>query len=329
MGDFILLADKNSKSWEFAQKIQNYIQTQKEYTVPLEEVEVTRFRNGELGIHVPNNIRKKSVYFIHDSTKDPQQWWVELILIKDLLLSSSAKNVSFVIPNLLYSRQDRKDRPRVPISARALADSISPGSERIITMDLHAGQIQGFYPAHVPADNLDSFPELVRYLRTNHQDFLQNLVVVSPDVGAAGRSKKVLQHLEKAQKNDLVKNEFDFAIMNKTRSKAGEVGSVELVGNVEGKNVLIPDDIIDSGNTLCEEAKFLKTKGAKKLICYGTHGIFTKGTEEICRSFDVVLTSNTHYQKSRENIGVIDVSSIFAEAIYRAHLGLSISKLFE
>jgi ribose-phosphate pyrophosphokinase len=328
MDHVILLADKNSKAWNFALKIQKYILERYETLIPLNEVIVTRFRNGELGVYIPENMRKKEVYFIHDSTKDPQNWWVELILMKDLLLGSSAENVTFVLPNMLYSRQDRKDKPHVPISARALARSISPGLKRIITMDLHAGQIQGFYSENVHVDNLYSFPEVVRHLRKNHFEDLNNLVVVSPDAGAAGRTKSFLQKLEKAQEDSPIKQNYSFAIMSKERPKAGEVGSMQLIGDVAGKNALIVDDIIDSGGTLCTAADTLKLHGAKKLFCYGTHGIFTKGTTNLCGCYDTVMTSNTHFQED-STIEVVDMAPLFAEAIYRAQEGLSISKLFE
>ena len=328
MDNVILLADKNSNSWSFAQKIQDYIQKKFEKPVALKEVIVEHFRNGEVKIYVPENMRKRDVYFIHDSTKNPQQWWVELLLISDLLSSSSAEKVSLVLPDMLYSRQDRKDRPHVPISARALAKSISHGHERIITMDLHAAQIQGFYPAELPVDNLYAFPVAVRHLRKYHLEDINDLVVVSPDAGAADRTRAFLKDLEKAQEDSQTKQKYSFALLSKTRPKPGEVGEMYLVGDVEGKNVLIPDDIIDSGGTLCKAAETLKKKGAQKLLCYGTHGIFSKGTEELSRHFDVIMTSNTHYKKGN-NVEVVDVAPLFAEAIYRAQKGLSISKLFE
>ncbi len=323
----MLLANRDSNSWGFAKKIQSYILETKEILIPLHEVIFTSFRNGEFGVHIPENVRKKDVYFIHDSTGNPQEWWVELLLIKDLLLSSSVESVSFVLPNMLYSRQDRKDKPHVPISARALAKSISPGLRRIITMDLHAGQIQGFYPADVPVDNLYSFPEVVRYIKKYHFENLNNLAIVSPDAGAAGRTKAFLNRLEKDQADSLNKQIYSFALLSKERSKPGQVGSMQLIGDVSGKNILIADDIIDSGGTLCKAAEILRENGAQKLMCYATHGIFSSGTEELIKSFDKVMVSNTH---NREYVGIekIDVAPLFAEAIYRAQQGFSISRLF-
>jgi len=324
----MLVADKNSRVWDFANKIKEYIEKEKKAAILLGEISINYFRNKEIEMYVSENVRQKDVYFIHDSSKNPQDWWVNLILIKDLLLSSSAKSVSFVLPDLLYSRQDRKDKPHVPISARALANSISSDLKRIITMDLHAAQVQGFYPQNIPVDNLYSFPEAVKYLRQNHFNNLENLVVVSPDVGGANRARAFLKKLEKAQLNDFIKQEYSFALINKTRLVAGDIEQMELIGDVSGKNVLIVDDIIDSGKTLCSAADLLKKNGAEKLFCYGTHGIFTKGTQEICEKFDIVITSNTHYLEDNK-VEVIDVSPIFAEAIYRAQVGDSISELFK
>jgi len=195
-------------------------------------------------------------------------------------------------------------------------------------MELHAPQIQGFYPEELPVDNLYAFPEVVRYLRSNHHNFLDNLVIVSPDLGAAQRTKSFLVRLEKAQKDEAKKQKYSFAICNKERSKAGQIEEIKVIGNVKGKNAFVPDDIIDSGGTLCSLAKILRKKGVKKLFCYGTHGIFSKGAEEICSCYDLVMTSNTH-NKNYKNVETIDLSPLFAEAIYRAEKGLSISKLFE
>ena len=194
-------------------------------------------------------------------------------------------------------------------------------------MDLHAGQIQGFYPADVPVDNLYSFPEVVRYIKKYHFENLNNLAIVSPDAGAAGRTKAFLNRLEKDQADSLNKQIYSFALLSKERSKPGQVGSMQLIGDVSGKNILIADDIIDSGGTLCKAAEILRENGAQKLMCYATHGIFSSGTEELIKSFDKVMVSNTH---NREYVGIekIDVAPLFAEAIYRAQQGFSISRLF-
>lgn len=328
MKDVVLLADPNSKSWEFAKKIQNYIRETKEESVQLYEIFIDYFNNKELDVHVPHNIRKKHIYFIHDSSKNPQQWWIELLLIKDLLLSASVESITFVLPNMLYSRQDRKHKSRVPISSRALANSISSGISRIITIDLHSPQIQNAYPANVPVDNLYSFPEVVRYITQKHLKDVENLVVVSPDTGGVDRAKSFLRRLEELNESSFKKRNYSFALISKTRAKPGEISGMQLVGDVSGKDILIVDDIIDTGGTLCRASELLKQKGARKLFCYATHGIFSAGEEKISNAFDVVMTSNSHIQENKK-IEIIDLAPLVAEAIYRAQKGLSISRLFD
>ncbi len=320
MEKVILLADRDSNSWEFAEKIQKYIEEKRDMQIPLEEVCIKHFRNCEIDMHVPGNTRQKDVYFIHDSTKNPQEWLVQLLLLKDLLLSASANTVSFVLPNILYNRKDRKDKPHVPISARALANSISPGLKRIITMDLHAPQIQGFYPANVPIDNLYSSPSLVSHLKEKDDSLkLEEIVIVSPDAGGTDRARYFAIRL--GSKNPL-------AVIDKRRLIAGEIEEMRLIGDVNGRDTLIIDDIIDSGGTACKGGQLLKKEGAKNVSIYATHGIFTSGTQELSKIFHRIMTSNTHYQKEK-NVEVIDISPVFAEAIYRAQEGLPISKLFD
>lgn len=324
MDKVVLLADPESRAWDFAEKIQKYIEREKGESIPLKEISIKHFKNNEIDMHILENVRKKEVYFIHDSSKNPQEWWVELLLLKDLLLSASVENVTFILPDMLYSRKDRKEKPHVPISARALAHSLSSGIKRIITMDMHASQIQGFYPENIPLDHLYSFPEVVRHIKENHLfDYSpENLVILSPDAGGVDRAKAFAQRLGK--------NSLAFIYKRRAVTGVGDTRDVEemiLVGDVDGKDVLIVDDIIDSGGTLCKAAKLLKQKRAKRLFCYGTHGFFTSGTKELKECFDKIMTSNTHYKEGND-ITVIDVSSLFAEAIYRAQKGESISELF-
>lgn len=324
MTDMILLADKNSSSWGFSEAIKNYIKTEKNVDVPLNHIDIGKFRNKESNINPTSSFRGKDVYFIHDSAKDPNDWWVELLLVKDSVLGSSANSLTFVLPNMLYSRQDRKSAARVPISARALASSISKGIKRIITMDLHAAQIQGFYPAEVSVENLYSFPAVTRHLNKNYPLDSENLLILSPDAGGVQRAKYFLRRFEKTEGSSC-----DMGFMIKERLKPGEVGELRYVGpNYKNKNILIVDDIIDSGNTLLKNAEELRRGGAAKIYAYATHGLFTEGTEKLSNAFDKVFTSNTYCNK-HNNVEVVDVSQLFAEAIYRIQEKCPISELFE
>lgn len=323
MKNMILLADKNSLAWDFSNKIKDYFEINLGMAVDLAELSVKGFRNNELDISGVSNLRGKDIYYIADSSKNPNDWWAELLLVKDLVLNASANSLSFVLPDMYYSRQDRKGEPRVPISARAIANSISPGIKRIITMDLHAAQIQGFYPANVPVDNLYSFPEVARYLIKNYPGELKNLLILSPDAGGVERVKSFLKRIGRLTHENI----YDLGFMIKDRPKAGEVGTMRYVGSdFKDKNVLIIDDIVDSGKTLCKSADILRKGGARKIYCYATHGLFTEGILSLNSKFDKVFTSNTHYQK--DGVNVIDISPIFAEAIYRAQTNQSVSELF-
>lgn len=320
MNQMILMADPLSRSWEFSKKIKDYLLRERGFEVDLKEVNIGYFKNGEIDMHVPENVRKKDIYFVHDSTKNPQEWWIQLILLKDLLLRASAGSITFILPNLLYSRKDRKEKPHVPISSRALADTLSPGLRRLITMDLHASQIQGFYPASVPVDGLHSFPLAVKFLKESQ--IIPNpeeLVILSPDAGGVARARVFASNL---------KSKNSIAFIYKRRENPGEVSEMILVGDVKDKDVFIVDDIIGSGGTLCKAAELLKKNGARNLYCYGTHGSFTNGTEKLHEHFEEIITSNTNYKEGNA-VKVIDMSPLFAEAIYRAQKGESISKLFE
>jgi len=325
MDGTILLADKKTKAWGFALKIQDYIKKRYLTDIPLQEVEWKKFRSREIKPHAPENLRRKEVYFIEDSSLDPQYWWVRLMLVKDLLLRASAGEVNFVLPNLLYSRQDRKDEPHTSISAKVLADTLCPNLDRIITADLHSDQIQGFYPQQCVLDSLRTFPIAVHYIQKHPIGDLSDLVIVSPDVGGVKRVKSFQKKLK-------VPNPF--AIIDKDRPIAGEVDEdkMTLVGDVNNYNVLFVDDIVDSGNSLIAGAKLLRKKGAKQLYFYGTHGLFTLGKKDLLSTFDRLMVSNTNPLPRRaldSRIEVIDTSPLFAEAIYRAHTGKSISELFE
>jgi ribose-phosphate pyrophosphokinase len=210
-----ILYNKNSNVVSFAEKVYERIRPRSE-EFELIGLEVKRFNNGELYVYCPENLRKKECFFIHDSSKDPCEWLTELLLVNDMLKRASASEVIDVLPHLFYSRQDRKDKPRVPISAKVIADLISLSANRVITTDLHATQIQGFY--NIPLDALFTFHLAVKYLKEKHPEIIDNLVVVSPDVGGAHRARSFAKRLN-----------VEIALIDKRREKAGEIAGMNVI----------------------------------------------------------------------------------------------------
>jgi len=314
MGDILILADPESPSWEFAKKVMNKINI--DYgDVTLSKVIIQRFNDGEIKPILESNMRQKDVFFIHDSSKPTQEWWVELMLVNDALKRASASGITNVLPYLPYCRQDRKGQSRVPISSKVLSDAISVSATRVITMDLHANQIQGFY--NIPVDTLESFKSACEYISKNID--LGNLVVVSPDIGGGKRARKFASLLKRP-----------LVLTDKERVVDGEVENMYILGNVEGQDALIVDDLIDSGGTLIKVAKKLKEKGANRLYVYATHPVFSNGAgAKLSENFDMIFVSDTIPTKPEFKIKIISMADVFAEAIYRANKGLSISRLFQ
>jgi len=312
----VLIADPNSGAWKFAQTIHEKIR-KKGTDLLLYKAEITKFSDGESYVQIMGNVRRKRCYFIHDSSKNPNDWLVDLMLVNDALKRASADTVVDILPYMKYSRQDRKDKSRVPISARVIADSIGYRADKVITTDLHADAIQGFY--NKPFDNLHSFATVVDYLKKVHPEFLDNSVIVSPDVGGVARARAFAKRLNK-----------EIAIIDKRREKAGEVAEMRIIGDISGKNVIIVDDIIDSGGTLIEASKALKKNGAVKVFACCTHAILSKNAvEKVPKHFDRVLITDTIPHDNLDGIECISLTDLYAEAIYRTDQGLSISELFE
>jgi len=314
----VLLADPNGKAWPIASEILNYL-LQKDLNVRLVEVLVKDFRNKEKKIKIKENVRKSSCFFIHDSNKHPEAWFFELLAVLEALKGSGVKEITAVLPNMAYSRQDRKDESRVAVSAKIIADCISLYANHVITVDLHASQIQSFYK--VPLDNLYSLHIAARYLFEKHPDLLGNLVVASTDEGGAKLARAFSERLKRLGVDS------EIAIGSKFRPKEGEVSDYKIVGNVYGKDVLIVEDMIDSGNTLVKCAQVLKNQGAKRVYVYATHGIFTQGFG-IFSDLDKIFVSNTLNQEGHP-VEVVPLTEMLAEAIYRESKGESISKLFD
>ncbi|MEM4641163.1 MAG: ribose-phosphate diphosphokinase [Candidatus Pacearchaeota archaeon] len=318
MQQIVLLADPGSDSWQQALDIFNYLKNK--IDVRLVKIEIKKFRNGEKKVKIQENVRRKICFFLHDSSKNPEEWFFELLATLQALKNSGASEIVAVLPCLLYSRQDRKDEPRVAINAKLIADCISMYADRVITIDLHAAQIQGFYS--IPLDNLYSFPVVINYLKEKHSELLKDLVIVATDAGAA----KLAYSFSKRLNNLGIKS--DIALGSKQRPKEGEVSEIKIIGDVNNKNALIVDDIIDSGNTIVKCSEVLKKEKAKKIFVYATHGIFSEGAEKF-KEIEKIFTTNTMYNKNYEKVEVISLTNLLAEAIYREAVGESLSELFE
>ena len=247
----------------------------------------------------------------------PQDWLISLGLMNDALMRSSANKICNVMPYMKYSRQDRMVEPRTPISASFVADIINSQAYRVITTDLHNPAVQGSYK--IPFDNLKAYPIIIKYLKKNYPDFLANAVLVAPDVGSAPRAESYAKRLN-----------LNVAIANKKRVP-GIIEEMTIIGDVEGKNAIIVDDMIDTGGTLIKAAEVLKQKGAKQIYACATHGIFSKNAKEKLNNscFEKIFITDSLPQSNDGKIEVVSLTDLFAEAIYRISHGISVSELFE
>ena len=277
------------------------------------------FSDGEIRFQSWENVRGADVFVVQSLTEKINFHIMELLLMADAFKRASARRITAVIPYYAYARQDRKDRPRVPISSRLLADLLeTAGFSRVLTIDLHANQIQGFF--NVPVDNLMALPIFVSYFNKLN---LKDLVIVSPDAGGVERARMFSKQIHAG-----------LAIGDKRREKANVAEIMHIIGDVKDKNVIIVDDIIDTGGTLYETIKALKKNGAKSIYALCTHGIFSgRAIEKIENSpVEKIFVSDTiplKNDKSKCNkIEVLSVSKLFAEAIDSIHKETSVSKLF-
>ncbi len=285
----------------------------------LGKVSINNFADGEIKVKIKENVRGIDV-FVVQPTNPPSENIFELLLIIDALKRSSAERITAVIPYYGYARQDRKDEPRVPISAKLIADLLSTaGASRVLTMDLHAEQIQGFFD--IPVDHLYATPVLIDYCKQNK---MSNLVVVAPDTGRANRARGFAKRLG---------DHIPIAVIDKRRPMSNQVEVVNVIGDVKGKNVLIFDDIIDTGNTLVVAAKSLKQLGAKQIMACATHAVLSRdAVQKLENSYisKVIVTDTIQLapEKQSKKITVLSVSKLLAEAISRIHKGESVSSLF-
>jgi len=290
-------------------------------SLPLAKAQVRRFADMEIFVEIQENVRGQDVFIIQSTSFPTNDHLMELLIISDALRRASAKRITAVIPYFGYARQDRKAGPRTPISAKLVANLIAQsGVDRILTVDLHAGQIQGFFD--IPTDNLFAAPLMARDIK-EHLD-TSNTMIVSPDVGGVVRARALAKRID-----------APLAIVDKRRERAGESEVMNIIGDVSGRSCILVDDIVDSGGTLCNAADALLANGAKEVYAYITHGVLSGGAVARIASSklkELVLTDSiqpTEAVKVAKNIRVISVATLLGEAIGRTATESSVSSLFD
>jgi len=289
---------------------------------PLTDATVTTFSDGEIMVQINENVRGADAFVIQSTSHPVNHNIMELLLIIDALRRASARRITAVIPYYGYGRQDRKVQPRVPISSKLVADLIeTAGANRVLTMDLHAGQIQGFFD--IPVDHLYATPVILEYIKEHYYNNADKLVIVSPDAGGVERARAFAKRLG-----------CSLAIIDKRREKANISKVMNVIGEVKDKVTIILDDMIDTAGTTVQAAKVLAEKGAKKISAACTHAVLSgPAVERINTSFlDEVIVTNTipldSKKKQCSKLTILSIASLFAEAIKRIHEETSISSLF-
>lgn len=289
--------------------------------LPLGRCEVRRFADQEIFVEIQENVRGQDVFILQSTSYPANDNLMELLIMIDAARRSSAKRITAVLPYFGYARQDRRSQGRTPISAKLVANLITQaGADRVLTLDLHAGQIQGFFD--IPTDNLYAVPVMARDLRANYD--ISNVMVVSPDVGGVVRARALASRLN-----------APLAIVDKRRDKPGESKVMNVIGDVSGRDCILIDDIIDSGGTLVNAAEALLANGATSVAAYLSHGVLSGGAVARIISSqlkELVITDSiepTAAVDAAPNIRVITISDLFGEAINRTALEQSVSRLFD
>jgi ribose-phosphate pyrophosphokinase len=300
---------------QLAEAIGAHLQT------PLAKAVVRRFADMEIFVEILENVRGADVFVIQSTSFPANDHLMELLIIMDALRRASARRITAVIPYFGYARQDRKPGPRTPISAKLVANLITrAGADRVLTLDLHAGQIQGFFD--IPTDNLYASPVMVRDIRERFD--LAKLMVVSPDVGGVVRARGLAKRIN-----------APLAIIDKRRERAGESEVMNVIGDIDGRTCILVDDIIDSGGTLINAADALMEKGAGEVYAYITHGVLSGGAvARISGSSlkELVITDSiqpTDAMRKARNIRVLPIATLIGEAIGRTASEESVSSLFD
>ena len=291
--------------------------------VSLVDARVERFNDGEIFVEVFENVRGEDMYIIQPTSNPANDNLMELLIMADALRRSSAARITAVIPYFGYARQDRRAKARTPISAKLVANMmVKAGIERVLTLDLHATQIQGFFD--IPVDNLYASPVFALDVMHNFKGNMKDIMVVSPDVGGVARARDMAQRIG-----------APLSIVDKRRGKPGEVAEMTVIGDVKGYRCLIVDDIVDTAGTLCKAADVLMENGAKEVHSYITHGVLSgPAVERISKSSmkNLVITDTiaaTDAVAGCKNIRIVPTAPIFAQAIQNTWSGTSVSSLFD
>jgi ribose-phosphate pyrophosphokinase len=299
---------------ELAQEVASYL------GIPVGNATVTKFSDGEVMVRIEENARGHDVFVLQPTCTPVNDNLMELLLMIDALKRASAKRITAVIPYYGYARQDRKVKPRVPISAKLVADLITAaGTSRILTMDLHAAQIQGFF--NIPVDNLYASPVLLDHVRKKYTS--ENLVIVSPDAGGVERARAFAKRLQSS-----------IAIIDKRREAANISQIMNVIGEVAEKNSFILDDMIDTGGTIIQAAAALMEKGAKQVIAACTHAVLSdSAVDKVNNSVikELIVTNTIPFDSKKEQckkLTVLSIAPLLGEAIKRIHEESSISSLF-
>ena len=289
--------------------------------LPLAKCQVRRFADMEIFVEIQENVRGLDTFIIQSTSFPANDHLMELLIMTDALRRASARRITAVVPYFGYARQDRKPAPRAPISAKLVANLITrAGVDRVLTLDLHAGQIQGFFD--IPTDNLFGAPVMVRDIKERLD--LNNVMVISPDVGGVVRARALAKRID-----------APLALVDKRRERAGESEVMNIIGDVAGKSCILVDDIVDSGGTLCNAAEALLAKGAKEVRAYITHGVLSGGAVARIASSklkELVVTDSiqpTEAVRVAKNIRVISIAPLMGEAIGRTAKEESVSSLFD
>ncbi|HEX5845922.1 MAG: ribose-phosphate pyrophosphokinase [Rhodoplanes sp.] len=298
-----------------AEAIAAYLKT------PLAKAVVRRFADMEIFVEIVDNVRGTDVFVVQSTSYPANDHLMELLIIIDALKRASARRITAVLPYFGYARQDRKPGPRTPISAKLVANLIThAGANRVLTVDLHAGQIQGFFD--IPTDNLYASPVMVRDIRDRFD--LSNVMVVSPDVGGVVRARALAKRIN-----------APLAIIDKRRERAGESEVMNVIGEVEGRICILVDDIVDSGGTLVNAADALLGQGGREVYAYISHGVLSGGAVArvtASRLKELVITDSiqpTEAVRVAENIRVLSIATLLGEAIARTASEQSVSTLFD